>query len=150
MPEHKSNPQAVLRAMLPELVPHGHMVAVGFFVEVDPCVGVLLCPAENMRTVEGKIEIMGLDPERPVDEWAPAPAGVRLVHPIGQPLAPEFCDAVIMFGTGVQDGMSKGLVTSGGQPARYRTSNVMHGELMRMPLLEWQAGHLAQLRGPVA
>ena len=150
MSAHKANPAAVLRAMLPELLPHGHAVAVGLVVEVVPTAGVLLCPADNMRTVDGKVEIMGLDPAKPVDSWAPLPEGVRHVHPIGQPLAPELCDAVIMIGTQVQDGMSGGLVTAAGQQARYRTSHVMHGELMRMPLLEWQRQHVAQLRGMVA
>jgi hypothetical protein len=172
MSQHKANPVAVLRAMLPELLPHGHAVAVGLVVEVVPTAGVLLYPAEAIRTnADGKVEILqriehavveekgidhGMVVARPTGEvktlevWEAPPEGVHHVHPIGQPLAPELCDAVIMFGTQVQDGMSGGLVTAAGQQARYRTSHVMHGELMRMPLLEWQRQHVAQLRGMVA
>lgn len=135
--------------MLPELLPVGHAVAPNFAIEVVPAAGVLLCPAENMRTVEGKVEIMGLDREKPVDEWAALPEGVRAVHPIGQPLPPELCDVVMMVGTMVQDGLSASVIATPGQQPRFRTSNVMHGELMRMALLEWQRQHVAQLRGQV-
>ena len=172
MSEHKSNPAAILHSMLPELLPHGHAAIVNIVIDVVPAAGVLPWPAESMRTTgDGKVEILlrthhalvvdktavagvptdlPMGEAKPVEEWGPPPAGVRLVHPLGQPLPPEFCDVVMMFGTAVQDGMSKGLVTAAGQPARYRTSNVMHGELMRMPLLEWQRGHAEQLRGQVA
>ena len=172
MSEHKTTPQSVLRAMLPELLPHGHAVAVIPGVEVVPGAGVLRYPAEGIRTTaDGKTEILNRTEHAVVEDigieagariarqtgevktlevWEPVPEGVRLVHPIGQPLAPEFCDVVVMIGTSVQDGMSGGLVTAAGQQARYRTSNVLHVELVRMPLLEWQRQHLVQLRGQVA
>ena len=164
MSEHKSNPAAILHSMLPELLPHGHAVGVQLPIEVVPAAGVLLYPAEHMRKVDEAFEVQpfqaatvdplatpmsGVTAEKWGD-WQPPPAGVRVVHPIGQPLPPELCDVVMMFGTSVQDGMSGGLVTAGGQAARYRTSHVMHGELMRMPLVEWQKQHLVQLRGQVA
>ena len=171
MSQHKTNPQAVLRAMLPELLPHGFANLIQLVLEVVPAAGVLPYPAQAIRTnTDGKVEILqriehavvedvsieaGLriakvtDKVETLEVWEAPPQGVRHVHPIGQPFPPELCDVVLMFGTSVQDGLQGGLVTAGGQPARYPTSHLMHGELMRMPLVEWQKAHMVQLRGQV-
>ena len=146
MPEHKTNPTAVLNSMLPELLPHGHAMLVQLVAKVVPSAGVLLYPAEHMRKVGEAFEIQEFGGET----WSPAPEGVRVVHPIGQPLPPELCDVVIMLGTSVQDQMSRGIVVSGSRQEQHNTSHVMHGELMRMPLIEWQKQHAGNLRGPVA
>jgi hypothetical protein len=160
--DHKTNPTAVFRAMLPELLPHGFAHLIQFVLEVVPAAGVLPYPAEHMRKIKGQtlpnapnIAVIGQGDRFEIqefgkEEWVAPPAGVRVVHPIGQPLPPELCDVVLMYGTSVQDGMKGGLVTAGGQPARFPTSHLMHGELMRMPLVEWQKQHMVQLRGPVA
>lgn len=161
MSEHRTNPQAALRAMLPELLPHGFAHLIQLVLEVVPAAGVLPYPAEHMRKVKGDtlpgapdVAVIGHGDRFEIqefgkEEWVAPPAGVRVVHPIGQPLPPELCDVVLMFGTSVQDGM-KGLVVAGGQAPRFPTSHLMHGELMRMPLVEWQKQHMVQLRGPVA
>lgn len=145
MPQHKTNPTAVMNSMLPALLPHGHQVGSTFHVAVVPAAGVLLYPAEHMRKTESGFEIQNF----PSEEWVPAPQGVRVVHPIGQTLPAELCDVVVMFGTVVQDTLGRRIVTAPGQQERYKTSNVMHGELARIPLLQWQEQHMQQLRGQV-
>ena len=144
MPDHKTNPTAVLNSMLPELLPVGHGVLVQLHIRVVPGAGVLPYPAECIREVEGGVEIQ----DQHTGNWF-KPEGVRLVHPIGKPFAPENCDVVIMLGTSVQDGLQRGLISAAGARPQFNTSHVMHGELLRMPLVEWQKQHLGQLRGPV-
>ena len=146
MPEHKTNPDAVLQSMLPALLPFGYGCLVQMRVEVVPAAGILLYPAEHMRVVESGFEVQPFGSE----EWIKPPEGVRLVHPIGQPLAPENCDVVILVGTAVQDGRERGILTAAGASPRFRTSHVMQGELGRMPLVEWQKLHLGQLRAQVS
>jgi hypothetical protein len=146
MPEHKSNIDAVLHHMMPTPLPAG-CVAIGLLtVKVLPAAGVLLYPAQLMRKTEaGAFEI-----QRPPSEvWEPAPEGVRVVHPIGQPLPPELCDIVLMAGTMVKDTLSPNLLAGPGQKPTAKTSTLMHGEMSRMPLTVWQEGHMRQLRGQV-
>lgn len=162
MSDHKMNPTAVMQSMLPQLLPHGHACAIQLVIEVVPAAGVLPYPAEHMRKVKGDtlpgapdVAVIGQGDRFEIqefgkEEWVAPPAGVRVVHPIGQPLPPELCDVVLMFGTSVQDGMKGGLVVAGGQAPRFPTSHLMHGELMRKPLVEWQKMHMMQLRGQVA
>src|ERR1039457_925451 len=54
MSQHKTNPQAVLRAMLPELLPHGFAHAIQLVLEVVPAAGVLPYPAEHRSEARGQ------------------------------------------------------------------------------------------------
>ncbi len=144
MSEHKSNPDAVLRAMLPPALPAGCRATGLLVTKVVPAAGVLPYPREHMR----KIEAGGFEMQKfPSEEWIPAPEGVRL-HPIGDPLPPELCDIVVMVGTEVEDTLAGGIIAPG-RPAHPRRSVFMHGELVRVPLVPWQEAHMGQLRGQV-
>jgi hypothetical protein len=80
----------------------------------------------------------------------PLPEG-KVAHELGTPLPPEQCDVVVLLGTAAQDTMDRGIVLPGANvfdaPADPPVSVIWHVELMRLPLVDWQAMHLAKLRG---
>lgn len=164
MSDHKSNPEAVFQHMMPPALPPGCIATGIMAVKVVPAAGVVPYPADRMRKIEGRKGEAPSDSQgAPVadepdrfeyqefgsDEWKAAPEGVRVMHPIGQPLPPELCDVVIMVGTLVQDALAPGLVTMPGRAATPKSSTLMQAELGRMPLIAWQEHHMRQLRGPV-
>lgn len=145
MSDHKINSAAAATAMLPPLLPPGHIVDILPHIAIESALGVLLCPADRMRATEdGRWEVC----QPNSDVWERVRDDVRAVHPIGEPLPPELCDVVILIGTQVQDQLGSGLLAprSGGRQL-YPTSVVMHNVLARIPLPAWQQQHLNQLKG---
>jgi hypothetical protein len=156
MSEHKVNPRAQLAATMPALLPPGVVAGVQLHLEVDVRQNVLLFPTERIRGDAGALEIFakvqgvatdGTNEEEP-EAWRAPPAGV-IVHPIGTPLPPELCDVVLVLGTATQDTLDKPLLVPGGGVAAPRISSISHRVIMRMPLVEWQRQHMANLRGGV-
>jgi hypothetical protein len=99
----------------------------------------LVPPGFSRTTADGKVELKSGE-----NAWSAAPDGV-VVHEIGEMLPPELCDVVIMVGTIVEDKLGQRIIGPSG--ARPKTSAMIHGEIMRMPLLEWQAQYAKNLQG---
>jgi len=141
MSDHKLNPTAMLENILPDLLPYGMRARVDFTIAVAPALGVLPLPPDLIRVADdGSTEFR--DPTK--DEWIKVPEGGK-VHPIDKPLPPELCDVVVMIGTVAQDTIG-GVLSPKPGAERFRTSTIMHAEILRVPLKVWQAGHVAQLR----
>jgi hypothetical protein len=145
MPEHHANPIALLAATYPPLLPPGHQCGIALHAQVVTKPNVLLCPPHLMRaTADGKVELLRGE-GTPNKTWEAPPEGF-IVHELGKPLPAELCDVALVVGTAVRDQLSKSIVGLGGQ-AKPQTSTVVHGELLRVPLAEWQAQHRANLGG---
>jgi hypothetical protein len=155
MGEHKENTDALMAATIPPLLPIGHAVATQLQIQVIPSRGVVLLPAERIRTTDdGQVEIYVSstspgaqgDAEAGTLSWQFPPAGVS-VHEFGKQLPPERCDVAIFLGTVAQDTLDKGIVGPSGRAAAPALSTALHTIIMRMPLVEWQVQHLGNLRG---
>ena len=153
MPEHKTNPTALLAATLPDLLPAGCASQVLLETRVVPMKHVAIVAPENIQRsiVDGKVTAI----RTPGGEWEPVPMVFvngeqmpAIVHQLGTPLPPELCDMAIMIGTGVVDTLSMSLVIPGGPPPQPKTSGIVHGELLRMSLVAWREQHMRKLRGP--
>ena len=153
MSEHKQNPNALMAATLPDLLPAGCASQVLLESRVVPMKHVLVLAEENIQRslIDGKVTAI----RTPGGEWQPVPMVIvngeqvpAVVHQLGTPLPPELCDMAIMIGTGVVDTLSMSLVVPGGPPPQPRTSGMPHGELLRMPLVMWREQHMRKLRGP--
>lgn len=140
MSESKWNPVALFAASLPPLMTRGEHVAVTFDVAVMPSPEVLLLrPGHIRKNDDGTTSVLLPDGS---GEWEPAPAG-RDPRVLGEELPPEKCDVVFGLATVVQE---VGSVITGPGQRRPRLSRVGHVPFHRMPLLEWRAGHEANLR----
>lgn len=151
MGAHKTNPNSIMAATLPALLPPGHRAGVDIKLQVFPQANILLMPPERIRAAaEGKTEILVGDPDAPGQGsiWQEPPEGVE-VWPLGQPLPPEKCDVVAVLATAVEDMTGPRMLVVPGQPPRGLASLAMFAELGRAPLVEWQARHLEALQGPV-
>lgn len=144
MSESKTNPRALLNQTLPPLLPVAHRVGIDLQLQVMPKVNVMLVPPHKLRTVEGVVEVLTGDPE----EWRKPPEGADVCE-LGKPLPPEKCDVVAILGTMVEDMLGPKLLTHGGQQPQGRISAGPMAILARAPMVQWQAQHLGQLRGPV-
>jgi hypothetical protein len=153
MSEHKANPNALMSATLPNLLPAGCASQVLLEARVVPMKHVLIVAAENIQRsiVDEKVTAIRI----PGGEWQPVPMVVvngqqmpAIVHQLGTPLAPELCDMAVMIGTGVVDTLSMSLVVPGGPPPQPKNSGIIHGELLRVPLVMWREQHMRKLRGP--
>lgn len=158
MSDHKTNPQAIRAATLPTLLPVGHIAGTQLSVQVAPKKNVAMFPPDRMRVGDGgqiefreasTLQIQDGDGST-LSVWSPLPQGV-IAHEMGTPLPPEQCDVVVLLGTAAQDTFDKGIVLPGDDIFSAKVdptvSTQWHVELMRMPLVEWQAKHLAKLRG---
>jgi hypothetical protein len=144
MSEHKTNPTALLASTYPPALPPGYQSMAALHIQVVEKENVRIVPPTCMRTVEGKVEILRLTSEQGEPTWVPAPDGA-IIHEAGKPLPPELCDVVIALVTLVQDVAAKAIVGLAGEVTRPRQSAVVHGQLMRMPLVEWRGRHLGAL-----
>lgn len=144
MGSHKTNPNTIMAATLPALLPPGHRAGVDIKLQVVPQANILLMPPERIRETEGNTEVLVGDPET----WQTPPDGVE-VWPIGQPLPREKCDVVAMMATMVEDMAGPRMLVVPGQPPRGKVSLALFAELGRAPLVEWQARHLEALQGSV-
>jgi len=153
MSKHKSNPSALMTATLPGLLPAGCGSQVLLVARVVPMKHVAIVPAENIQrsTVDNKVTAI----RAPGGEWQPVPMVIAngeqipaIVHQLDTPLPPELCDMAVMIGTGVVDTLSMSLVVPGGPPPQPKSSGIIHGELLRMPLVMWREQHMRKLRGP--
>ena len=153
MPEHKTNPTVLMNATLPDLLPAGCGSQVLLEARVMPMRHVVIVAAENIQRsiVDNKVTAI----RTPGGEWQPVPLVVvdgqripAIVHTLGTPLPPELCEVAVMIGTGVVDTLSMSLVVPGGPPPQPKTSGIIHGELLRVPLVTWREQHMRKLRGP--
>lgn len=171
MSDHHANPQALLAATMPALLPvsfvcHGF----GLNMQLRPTPDVLLLPEELIRVKatgictpvsdvsEPEVFIPRLPP-RPegaeldwkpgpaVESWGPVPPGM-LLHQLGAPLPPEKCAVVILISSTVSDSLDKGIVGLDGKPRQTMTSVVGHKVLAVVPLDQFQREHVENLRGP--
>jgi hypothetical protein len=149
MSEHSSNPKAIEVAMLPPLLPVGVVAGVHFNIEVDTQANVIVLPTDRIRTTERGCEIMALAEAENYTEatWRLPPDG-SYIHELGKPLPPEHCDVVVVLATVAQDTLVKPVLTPGSPAMPTNVSMVRHRVIMRMPLVDWQAMHMAQLKGP--
>lgn len=143
MSDHSQNPRSIAAATLPSLLPVGVVAGVTFQVQVDSQSNVLLLPSERIRRLA--------DSDSPLilvdDVWQAPPEGAY-VHELGKPLPPEHCDAVVILCTVAQDTLDRPILTPGGAATgNSKISMQPHRVLMRMPLVEFQRFHMAQLRG---
>jgi hypothetical protein len=76
-----------------------------------------------------------------------APAEGIHVHELGKPLPTEHCDAVIVLCTVAQDTLDRPIITPGSAMPAPKVSMQPHVVVARMPLVDWQRGHMANLRG---
>ena len=144
MSEHHKNPQALLAATLPALLPPGYVANCQLGMRVMHVPSIQLALKEHIRTTEaGTTEVMNPD----TGEWKPLRPGVT-AHPLGEPLSPEKCVVAFVPMSAVVDTLDKGIVGPAGQPAQRAHSVIGHGVLMALPLVEWQKQHLGNLRGP--
>lgn len=148
MGAHKTNPVAIMAATLPALVPPGHRVGIDIQPRVVPKTNIVPVPPDNLRTTaEGKTEVrttagVSIDHE----EWQELPEGME-AWPLGKTLPPEKCDVALMVATVVEDMAGPRVLVTPGQQPRGKASMMVVTELARVPLVEWQAGHLGALRG---
>ena len=126
MSESNVNPRALLMTTIPPLLPVGHAVDCSLRIQVVP----------NDR----------IDLYMP-DEGPPPLVEGKFPHELGKPLPPEDCDVIVVLATSAQDGMSPAVLGPGGQRAQPAISTCAHTVLMRVPLVDWQAAHLRNLRG---
>ena len=153
MSEHRTNPQALLAATMPALLPIGFVcqgMTIGMQLRPNP--NILLLPRELMRTsVEGanmgELEVFIAGPNGEPEDWRLAPEGME-VHQLGTPLPPEKCSVVVMAMSSVVDTLDKGIVTLAGRPRQAMQSTIGHKVLAVVPLDVFQKEHLANLRGP--
>ena len=143
MGAHKTNPNSIMAATLPALVPPGHRVGIDIQPRVVPKPNLVPVPADRIRTTaEGKTEVLTGEPP----EWQELPPGME-AWPLGQPLPREKCDVALMVATVVEDMAGPRVLVTPGQQPRGKASMMVVTELARVPLVEWQAGHLGALRG---
>lgn len=143
MGAHKTNPNRIVRAMLPALLPPNYRSGVDISLQVVPKQNVMIWPADKTRaTAEGKTEVLVGEPP----EWQALPDGME-AHPLGEPLPPEKCDVAAMLGTVVQDTAGPRVLVANGQAPQAKASLMVFCELGRAPLVEWRQRHLGALRG---
>jgi len=141
MSDHKTNPQSLLSATLPPLLPVGHRVGVNIQLQVVPQAQVMLVPGDRMRTGAHGIEVFS------GDAWQPVPEEAE-VFELGKPLPPEKCDLVAVLGSMVEDTLGPKLIVGTGQ----KSTSIAGGPLAviaRVPLAEWQRVISGALRGQV-
>jgi hypothetical protein len=54
---------------------------------------------------------------------------------------------VVILGTVAQDTLDRPILAPGGAPSQPKVSMQLHRVIARMPLVDWQRQHMAQLRG---
>jgi hypothetical protein len=153
MSESKHNPQALLAATMPALLPPGFVCqGMTLGMQMRPNPNILLLPRELMRTsVEGpnmgELEVFIAGPNGEPDGWRRAPEGME-AHLLGTPLPTEKCSVVIMAMSSVVDTLDKGIVTLDGKPRQTMQSTIGHKVIAVVPLDVFQKEHMANLRGP--
>lgn len=148
MSESKHNPQALLAATMPPLLPVG-FVCHGFSLNMQlrPTPDVLLLPEELIRVnAAGEPEVF-ISRQGSAEEWGPVPPGM-LLHRLGTSLPPEKCAVVILLSSAVVDTLGAGIVGLDGKPRQGVTSVVGHKVLAVVPLDQFQREHVENLRGP--
>ncbi|MGO9288392.1 MAG: hypothetical protein ACLQIJ_06525 [Polyangia bacterium] len=162
MSDHRANPQALLAATMPALLPVGFVChGFGLNMQLQPTPDVLLLPEELIRTNDaGEAEVfiarqappseganLTTQPSTITEGWGPVPSGM-LLHRLGTPLPPEKCAVVVLATSTVSDSLDKGIVGLDGKPRQTMTSVVGHKVLAIVPLDQFQREHVENLRGP--
>lgn len=150
MGEHRQNPQALIRDMMPRMPgPPTRARQIRFNEELVPKQNVMLLPAERIRTTEGKQEILGRlfqkqedGTSKPDDQeaWHPVPEGMK-VYPFGEKVALQDCDIVF---TVASLWANTTIAMAGGQ---HPTSGQVLLELARVDATTFIAQHEATLGG---
>jgi hypothetical protein len=126
MSDSSANPRALLMDTLPPLLPPGHAVN---------------CSLQIQVVCNDRINLyFAHEGEPPVEER-------KRNHEMGTPLPPEDCDVIVVLCTSAQHVMAPAIVGPGGQRTQPNASTVAHTVLARVPLADWQASHLGNLRG---
>ena len=148
MSDHRTNPQALLAATLPPILPVGYAVGATIGIQVLPAKNIILAPREHIRTTDasasGPQELFNVDTQA----WGPVPQGAE-AWPLGFPLPTEKCVVGIMAMSTAVDMMDKGIIVPGADvrsaPQR-KQSVVGHCLLSSTPLDQWQRDHLQNLK----
>jgi hypothetical protein len=155
MSDSKHNPQALLAATMPSLLPPG-FVCQGITLEkqIRPNPNVLLLPRELIRTKAvvdsfDVVEVFITGPNGEPADWRPVPEGME-VHHLGVPLPDEKCSVILMVMSSVVDTLDKGIISLDGRPRQTMQSVIGHKVLAVIPLDMFKKEHLANLRGPTS
>lgn len=175
MSESNVNPQALLAATMPPLLPVGFVCGGAHIgMQLRPAANILLLPPELIRTrsIAGdigvievfikresiaEVELTGQPGELPGEQltgavsvtetWGPVPNGMEL-HELGKPLPPEKCNVIFMVMSAAVDTLAKGIIRPGEPRAGRQESVVSHQILAITPLDVFQRAHVVNLRGP--
>ena len=139
MSDHHANPQALLAATMPPLLPVGYVAQPSFGIQVIPAPGVRLVAKEWLRVTDGVQEVIE------GELWVPVPTGC-LAHPLGDPLPADKCHVAVVIITAVVDTLDRGIVGPSGQAPQRHQSIGTHGVLWSEPLDQWQRGHMQALK----
>ena len=167
MGEHNTNPEALLAATMPSLLPVGFVCGGAHIsMQLRPAANIMLLPVELVRKndegrrfeafFERPIDGVVLPPEGaevgwvpPTTEkgWWPVPPG-KEVHELGKPLPPEKCNVIFMVMSAAVDTLARGIIRPGEPHPGHQESIVAHGIVAITPLDVFQRAHMENLRGP--